>query len=71
MSIEMYGWEPTFELLIKACMHEVASNGERGMVTAICHVCSGFLYLETSSTHLDVKRVKISHREPSFEWQAC
>ena len=61
MSIEMYGWEPTFELLVEAHMPKVTSIIERDMVPAIFHVCIemvtaifqvciGFLVLEASST---------------------
>ena len=45
MSIEMYGWEPTFELLVshaKAFMTEMTLPIERVMVPAIFHVCIGF-----------------------------
>ena len=43
--MEKEGWS-----LLSTNMHEVGSNRERGMVTAIFQVCNGFLVLEGSST---------------------
>ena len=50
----MYGWEPTFESLgkplTKAGILGVALKRDRGVVTAIFHVCSGLHILHVSST---------------------
>ena len=74
----MYGWEPTFESLGKPIPKQVlgvAFKTDRGMVTAIFHVCSGLLILHVSSTpaiwvyQRDSKRfpIKMYGWEPTFE----
>ena len=51
----MYGWEPTFESLDKPIPKQVSSvalKRDRGVVTAIFHVCSGLLITCLISTSM-------------------
>ena len=70
MSIEMYGWEPTFELLVKPILKHVCMRWhqtEKEGWSLLSSMCAAVFLNQKPHQHHDVKIVKVYYCDMSME----